>query len=93
MPYPRTQHRHTVPRLRGKKHDISYTKRDSKPHARQAVTSAKRNEMKFFRPPLCTCRQVGEPPGDGEMTLPSRPSPAGLRPSTLPLGHGGFPQY
>ena len=33
-----------------------------------------------------------------EMTLPSRhrmrnSSPGGLRPSTLPLGHGGFPQY
>ena len=33
-----------------------------------------------------------------EMTLPSRhrilnSSPGGLRPSTLPLGHGGSPQY
>ena len=43
----------------------------------------------------------GEPLEDGEMnemTLPSRhrirnSSPGGLRPSTLPLGHGGFPQY
>ena len=43
----------------------------------------------------------GEPPEDGEMiemTLFSRhrirnSSPGGLRPSTLPLGHGGYPQY
>ena len=50
-----------------------------------------------FRPPLCTY----EPPEDGEiieMTLSSRhrirnSSPGGLRPSTLPLGHGGSPQY
>ena len=33
-----------------------------------------------------------------EMTLPSRQrirnsNPVGLRPSTLPLGHGSFPQY
>ena len=43
----------------------------------------------------------GEPPEDGEMielTLSSRhrirnSSPGGLRPSTLPLGHGGYPQY
>ena len=43
----------------------------------------------------------GEPPEDGEMiemTLSSRhrirnSSPGGLRPSTLPLGHGGSPQY
>ena len=52
-----------------------------------------------FRPPLCT--GPGEPPGDGEMiemTLSSRhrirnSSPGGLRPSTLPLGHGSSPQY
>ena len=43
----------------------------------------------------------GEPPEDGEMNemaLPPRhrvrnSSPGELRPSTLPLGHGGFPQY
>ena len=43
----------------------------------------------------------GEPPEEGEineMTLPSRhrtrnSSPGGLRPSTLPLGHRGSPQY
>ena len=43
----------------------------------------------------------GEPPEDGEMnemTLSSRHmirnlGPCGLRPSTLPLGHGGSPQY
>ena len=43
----------------------------------------------------------GEPPEDGEMiemTLSSRHRirnsiPGGLRPSTLPLGHGGSPQY
>ena len=42
----------------------------------------------------------GEPPEDdemNEMTLSSRhmirnSSPGGLRPSTLPLGHGGYPQ-
>ena len=39
----------------------------------------------------------GEPPEDGEMnemTLPSRhmiQHSSGLRPSTLPLGHGGSP--
>ena len=43
----------------------------------------------------------GEPLEDGEMsgmTLPSRhgirtSNPGGLRPSTLPLGHGGSLQY
>ena len=43
----------------------------------------------------------GEPPEDREMiemTLSSRHRirksiPGGLRPSTLPLGHGGSPQY
>ena len=40
----------------------------------------------------------GEPPEDGEMTLPSRhrirnSNPGGLRPSSLPLGHRGSPQY
>ena len=40
----------------------------------------------------------GEPPEDGEMTLPFRhrirnSSPGGLRPSTLPLGHGGSHHY
>ena len=45
-----------------------------------------------FRPPLCTYSLLNE------MTLPSRhrlrnSSPGGLRPSTLPLGHGGSPQY
>ena len=43
----------------------------------------------------------GEPHEDGEMneiTLSSRhriqnSSPGGLRPSTIPLGHGGSPQY
>ena len=43
----------------------------------------------------------GEYPEDGEMnemTLSSRhrirnSGPGGLRPSTLPLGHGGSPQY
>ena len=42
-----------------------------------------------------------EPPEDGEMSemaLPSRhriknSNPGGLRPSTLPLRHGGSPQY
>ena len=38
----------------------------------------------------------GEPSGNGEMTLPSRhrsSNPGGLRPSTLPLGHRGSPQF
>ena len=40
----------------------------------------------------------GEPPEDGEMTLPFRhvfrnSSPGGLRSSTIPLGHGGSSQY
>ena len=46
-------------------------------------------------------RTPGEPPEDGEMsevTLPSRhriynSNPGGLRPNTLPLGHGGSPKY
>ena len=56
-----------------------------------------------FRPPLCTYRLnwARRTPEDGEMiemTLSSRhrvrnSSPGGLRPSTLPLGHGGSPQY
>ena len=65
-------------------------------------------EMKWdesgFRPPLCTywlnwARRT--PPEDSEMiemTLSSKTrirnsSPGGLRPSTLPFGHGGSPQY
>ena len=56
-----------------------------------------------FRPPLCTYRLnwAGELPEDGEMiemTLSSRhrirnSNPGGLRPSTLPLSHGGSSQY
>ena len=38
--------------------------------------------------------RTGEPPEDDEMTLPAghrtqNSCPVGLRPSTLPLGHGG----
>ena len=58
-----------------------------------------------FRPPLCTYRlnwarrtSWGWWDEMIEMTLSSRhrtrnSSPVGLRPSTLPLGHGGSPQY
>ena len=56
-----------------------------------------------FRPPLCTYRLnwARRNTEDGEMiemTLSSRhrirnSNPGGLRPSTLPLGHGGSPQY
>ena len=56
-----------------------------------------------FRPLLWTYRLnwPGESIEDGEMcemTLPSRhrirnSQPGGLRPSTLPLGHGSFSQY
>ena len=56
-----------------------------------------------FRSPLCTYRLnwPGKPPEDGEMiemALSSRhrirnSSPGGLRPSTLPLGQRGSPQY
>ena len=56
-----------------------------------------------FRPHLRTYRLTlpREPPEDGqmnEMTLPSKHrirnlNPGGLSPSTLPLGHGGPPQY
>ena len=62
----------------------------------------KLNEWGFT--PLCA--HIGktgprEPPEDGEMneiTLPYRhrirnSSPGGLRPSILPLVHGGSPQY
>ena len=60
------------------------------------------------RAPVCVhlCSHIGytgpgEPPEDcemSEMTLSSRhrirnSSPGGLRPSTLPFGHGGSPQY
>ena len=51
-----------------------------------------------FRPPFCTYRlnwaRTGEPPEDGEMiemTLSSRYKIQNS--STLPLGHGGSPQY
>ena len=64
-------------------------------------------EMKWnesdFRPPLCTyrlnwARRTSWGWWDYEMTLSSRhrirnSSPGGLMPSTLPLGHGGSPQY
>ena len=64
----------------------------------------KRNEMNRVLGHLCAhigSTGPGEPPEDGEMndmTLTFRhiiqnSSPGGLRPSTLPLGHGGFPQY
>ena len=51
--------------------------------------------------PLCKVSWPGEPPEDGEMiemTLSSKhrirnSRPGGLRPSTLPLGNGGSPQY
>ena len=56
-----------------------------------------------FRPPSCTyrlnwARRTSEDGEMIEMTLPSRhrirnSSPGGLRPSTLPLGHRGPPQY
>ena len=56
-----------------------------------------------FRPPLCTyrlnwARRTSWGWRNNEMTLSSRHrirnwSPGGLRPSTLPLGHGGSPQY
>ena len=63
-----------------------------------------KNEMNRDLGHLCAhIGQTGprEPPEDGEMiemTLPSRHrirnlSPGGLRPSTLPLGHRGSPQY
>ena len=60
-----------------------------------------RNEMNRALGHLCAHigkTGPGEPPEDGEMTLSSRhrirnSSPGGLRPSTLPLGHGGSPQY
>ena len=52
------------------------------------VTPVVANEMKW----------IGEDGEMIEMTLSSRhrirnSSPGGLRPSTLPLGHGGSPQY
>ena len=58
-----------------------------------------KNEMNIFS--TYRINWPGEPPEDGEMiemTLSSRhrirnSSPGGLRPSTLPLGHGGSPQY
>ena len=56
-----------------------------------------------FRPPLCTyrlnwARRAYWGWWDDWLTLSSRhrirnSSPGGLRPSTLPLGHGGSPQY
>ena len=63
-----------------------------------------KNEMNRALGHLCAhigSTGPGEPPEDGEMieiTLSSRhriqnSSPGGLRPSTLPLGHGSSPQY
>ena len=67
-----------------------------------AVWQMKWNES-GFRPPSCTyrlnwARRTSEDGEMIEMTLSSRhrirnSSPGGLRPSTLPLGHGGSPQY
>ena len=68
------------------------------------ITSRDKNEMNRASGHLCAhvgLTGPGEPPEDGEMiemTLSSRhrirnSSPGGLRPSTLPLGHGGSPQY
>ena len=65
---------------------------------------ADKNEMNRASGHLCAhigLTGPGKPPKDGEMiemTLSSRhrirnSSPGGLRPSTLPLGHGGSPQY
>ena len=66
--------------------------------------SFEKNEMNRVLGHLCAhigYTGPGEPPEDGgmiEMTLSSRhrirnSGPGGLRPSTLPLGHGGSPQY
>ena len=70
--------------------------------ARNLLTTKMKMNRAFGHP----CAHIGltgpgEPPEDGEMiemTLPSRhrirnSSPGGLRPSTLPLGHGGSPHY
>ena len=71
------------------------------------IINVSTNEMKWndsgFRPPLCTYRlNWARRTSWGwwmiEMTLSSRhmirnSSPGGLRSSTLPLGHGGSPQY
>ena len=67
---------------------------------KRVVSMVVTNEIRL---PLCTCRLnwAGEPTQDGEMnemTLHSRhrirnSSPGGLRSITLPLGHGGSPQY
>ena len=55
-----------------------------------------------FRPPSQSYKTgPGEPPADGEMIEMTPPSrfwiqnliPGGLRPSTLPFGHVGSPQY
>ena len=65
---------------------------------------SKMNKMNWVLGHLCPhigWTGPGEPPEDGdmnEMPLPSRyrirnSSPGGLRPSTLPLCHGGCPQY
>ena len=62
------------------------------------------NEMNVVLGHLCAHigqTGPGEPPENSkmnEMTLPSRynirnSNPGGLRPSSLPLGHGGSPQY
>ena len=60
--------------------------------------------MGFYATHFCALIRLtgtGESPEDGEMneiTLPSRhwiqsSSPGGVRPSTVPLSHGGSPQY
>ena len=69
-----------------------------------ALVSTEKNEMNRALDHLCAHigqTGPGAPPEDGElieMTLSSRhrirnSSPGGLRPSTLPLDHGGSPQY
>ena len=71
---------------------------------RNPADDTKKNEMDRALGHLCAhigYTGPGEPPEDGEMiemTLSSRhrirnSNPGGLRPSTLPLGHGGSPQY
>ena len=64
-----------------------------------------RKEMKWnesgFRPPLCTYRLNWArrtswgwwDDWDDTVLQTQDSSPGGLRPSTLPLGHGGSPQY
>ena len=93
-------------RLRGENSYCIFTVENMQYFRPKHVCIRKWNENEMNRALGHLCAHIGwtgpgEPPGDGEMiemTLSSRhriwnSRPGGLRSSTLPLGHGGSPQY